>query len=67
MTHNGGEMEKVLKDIDAHEDVAMACINDDQPDNSDGSAGKKLGGWMEGRFGDWEAGWEKEGWAWVAE
>lgn len=67
MTHNGREMEKVLKDIDSHEEVAMACINDDQPDGSDGAAGEKLGHWMEGRFGAWDAGWEKEDWAWVKE
>lgn len=65
MTHNGPEMVKVLKDIDSREEVAMTCINDDQPDGADGSAGVHLGEWMERRFGEWEAGWEKEGWPWV--
>lgn len=65
MVHNANEMTNTLKHFSDHPDIAMTCINDDQPDSSDGSSvGKILGEWMEKKFGEWDAGWERQGWAW---
>lgn len=43
----------------------MGCLNDDQPDWATGESAEILGTWMEGRFGGWEAGWEKKDFAWT--
>lgn len=45
--------------------VSLVCFNDDQPDNAPDGVQERFGEWMEERWRDVDAKWEKEGVQWV--
>ena len=60
------QLDSTFKSIDTDDSLAMACINDDQPDTAGQAVRERYVQWMEGRWGGrgvWDE-WEKEGAAW---
>jgi hypothetical protein len=62
--HNSLQLNSVIKQLDKDENIALVCINDDQPDKSSIGVGSAFSKWMEGRWGGVNASWEKTGEAW---
>ncbi|KAK4683943.1 hypothetical protein P7C73_g6265, partial [Tremellales sp. Uapishka_1] len=66
MAHSAKQLATILNNIEKSTDVALVCINDDQPDSSNGDVGDKFADWMQGRWGDeseW-VDWEREDVEW---
>ncbi|EIW71167.1 hypothetical protein TREMEDRAFT_67606 [Tremella mesenterica DSM 1558] len=63
--HSVRQLQASLASIDSHPELAMACLNDDQPDKAVGDVRGVFGEWMFGRWGGngpWNE-WERD-WAW---
>ncbi|OCF45807.1 hypothetical protein I317_00295 [Kwoniella heveanensis CBS 569] len=65
--HTSTQILSTLDRVDASPDLALFCMNDDLVDSTSlraVQARAKFGEWMEGRFGDFEAPWERAGIDW---
>ncbi|WVQ98135.1 hypothetical protein IAU59_005257 [Kwoniella sp. CBS 9459] len=65
--HTSSQFLDTLERVDNSPDLALFCINDDLVDSTSPralQARAKFGEWMEGRFGDFEASWERSGVDW---
>lgn len=51
MVHNPAEFTKYVTELDKHDEVVLTCINDDQPDVTNGHVRQRFQAWMERLFG----------------
>lgn len=51
MVHNPTEFTKYTKELEEHDEVVLTCINDDQPDVTNGAVRQRFQAWMERLFG----------------
>jgi 3-O-alpha-D-mannopyranosyl-alpha-D-mannopyranose xylosylphosphotransferase len=67
LIQNMDDLEKTIREIDDPygERAALACLNDDQPDDADDAVRVRYAQWMEEKWGDVDAQWEKKGMSWL--
>lgn len=61
------DLERTIRQVDdqAGDGAALVCLNDDQPDDADEAVRVRFGQWMEAKWGDVDARWEKPGKSWI--
>ena len=59
--HNIKNLQAAIQKFDKHRGIAMACINDDQPDDGHGETAALFTNWLLDRWGGVDAPWEEEG------
>jgi hypothetical protein len=57
--HDTPELDDVLRRLNVDGDIRLACINDDQPDESSEGYAERFNAWIHQRWGWVKAGWER--------
>lgn len=65
MIHSPSQLRTALSQFSAQSNIALACLNDDQPDRVGAQSKNILAAWMQERWGGVEADYEKEGHPWL--
>ena len=60
LIQNLEDLERSFTDLENDDQVALACFNDDQPDDGPEGVSERFGEWMQERWGHVHAPWEKK-------
>ena len=64
MIHSLRQLQTAIDTFDNNPQIAMACLNDDQPDGGFKGVGDRFADWMQERWGEVDVNWERDGVEW---